>query len=339
MARKKLKQHSCANCGFEFSANSEHINYCPNCGQENHNPRFPLVHYAYELLEGFLHFDTKFLYSFKVLLLNPGKITHDYINNIRGRYSPPFRLFVFISIFALIVMGIFEKNLAISGYFGSYSAEAIQKNMTIGEIFDQSADSATDRILVAPFSWVLKNPEITNADLRKLKKSSPDSVGVWLTQNGYNNNPLTRFYALNKKLRISRNMTVPETTLMISGIFKWLFLMMIPINAFILFVLFYRKQLLYYDTLLYSIHFTSFFLVLYTILLLEVLWLSKGNENLLLILSSINLLLLVVYLSTSLKKVFAFNWISTVLRMFVACLLSFAVYQLVHYTISFNSGR
>jgi len=339
MVRKKLKQHSCANCGFEFSASSEHTNYCPNCGQENHNPRFPLIHYGYELLEGFLHFDTKFLYSFKVLLLNPGKITHDYINNIRGRYTPPFRLFIFISIFALLAINIFEKNLAKSGYFGSYSAEAIKKNLTIGEIFDQSADSATDHILVPPFSWVMKNPEITNTDLRELKKTSPDNVGAWLTNYGYDNNPLTRFYALNKKLRISRQMTVPEATLMISGIFKWLFLIMIPVTAFILFIIFYRKQLLYYDTLLYSVHFTSFFLILYSVFLMEVLWLLKVNEIILLILSVINLLWLAVYLAVSLKRVFGFSWIGTIPRMFMAFVISFAAFQLIHYTISFNSGK
>ena len=339
MARKKVKQHSCANCGFEFSANSEHINYCPNCGQENHNPRFPLIHYGYELLEGFLHVDAKFIYSFKILLLKPGKITHDYINNIRGRYTPPFRLFIFISIFALLAMNLFEENLAKSGYFGSYSAEAIQNNLTIGEMFDKSADSATDRILVPPFSWVMKNPEITNADLRELKKASPDSVGAWLNKYGYNNNLLTRFYALNKKLRISRHMTVHEVTLMVSGIFKWLFLIMIPVTAFILFIIFYRKGLLYYDTLLFSIHFTSFFLILFSVFLLEVLWLLKVNGILLLILSFINLLLLLVYLAVSLKKVFAHPWLSTILRMLLACIISFTAYQLIHYTISFNSGK
>lgn len=339
MARKKLKQHSCANCGFEFSANSEHTNFCPNCGQENHNPRFPLIHYGYELLEGLLHFDTKFLYSFKVLLFKPGRITHDYINNIRGRYTPPFRLFIFISIFSLLIMGLFENNLAKWGYFGSYSAEAIHKNLTISEIFDQSADSATDRILVPPFSWVMKNPGVTNADLRVLKKTPADSVGAWLTRYGYHNNPITRFYALNKKLRISRQMTVHEATLMISGIFKWLFLIMIPVSAFILFIIFYRKQLLFYDTLLYSIHFTSFFLILYSLFLLEVLWFLKLNQSVLLVLCVADLLILAIYLTVSLKKVFARSWLSTILRMILACIIAFTAYQLIHYTISYNSGK
>ena len=339
MAGKKLKQHSCANCGFEFSANSEHVNYCPHCGQENHNPRFPLVHYVYELLEGFLHFDTKFFYSFKVLLFKPGKITHDFINNIRGRYTPPFRLFIFISIFALIIMGIFEKNLAKSGYFGTNSDDVIQKNMTIGEIFDHAADSVKDQILIPPFSWVLKNPEITNANLRELKKAPSDSVGAWLTRYGYDNNLLTRFYALNKKLRISRQMTIAEVSVMVSGIFKWLFLIMIPVNAFILFLIFYKKQLFFYDTMLYSIHFTCFFLIIYSIFLLEVMFLAKLSQYLLLILILIDLLLLAVYLAVSLKKVFNFTWLSTLLRLLLVFIISFTAYQLIHYIISFNSGR
>lgn len=339
MARKKLKQHSCANCGFEFSASSEQINFCPNCGQENHNPRFPLIHYGYELMEGLLHFDTKFLYSFKVLLFKPGKMTYDYIRNVRGRYTPPFKLFIFISIFALIIINIFEDNLAKSGYFGMYTADETQKNLTISEMFDQSADSTTDQILIPPFSWVMKNPEVTNADLRELKKTSPDSVGYWLTKYGYDNNMLSRFYALNKKLRISRQMTIPEVTLMVSGIFKWLFLIMIPVNAFILFIVFYRKQLLYYDTLLFSIHFTCLFLIIYSVTLIEILLLTNESKIILLILLILNLLIILVYLAVSLKRVFRYNWISTSLRMFISCLFSFTVYQLLHYTISYNSGR
>jgi len=339
MAKKKVRQHTCANCGFEFSAKTGHINFCPQCGQDNHNPRFPLVHYGYELLEGFLHFDTKFLHSFKVLLFKPGKITRDYINNIRGRYTPPFRLFIFISIFALIVMGVFEKKLARSGYFGTNAAEAIHRNLTVGEIFDRSADTEKDRILIPPFSWVLKNPEVTNADLRELKKMPKDSVGYWLQKHGYGNDPLSRFYALNKKLRISRKMTVPEAAVMISSIFKWLFLIMIPVNAFIFFMIFYRRSQLFYDTLLFSIHFTSFFLVIYSLQLLELIWIPGAYAMLLTVLSVINLVLLIVHLAVSLKRVFVFNWLSTLFRMVIACLLSFAVYQFVHYLISYNSGK
>jgi hypothetical protein len=87
-----------------------------------------------------------------VLLFRPGKITLDYIQHIRGRYTPPLRLFIFISIFALLAMNVFEKHLAKSGYFGSYTSESKMENLTIGEMFDRSADDVKDHILVPPFS-------------------------------------------------------------------------------------------------------------------------------------------------------------------------------------------
>ena len=46
---------------------------------------------------------------------------------------------------------------------------------------------------------------------------------------------------------------------MVSGILNGFFLIMIPVNAFILYIICYRKNLFYYDTLIYSTHFTSFF--------------------------------------------------------------------------------
>jgi hypothetical protein len=338
MTKRKIKQHICPNCQFQFSTNSEHTNYCPNCGQENHNPRFPLVHYGYELLEGLLHFDTKFVYSLKILLFKPGKITFDYIHNIRGRYTPPFRMFIFLSIFGLLVMGLYETNLLGKGLFGK-PVDLKEKNMTIGEMFDKAKDSVTDNILVPPFSWVMSNPDVTNAELRKLKKIHKDSIGTWLSDHGYSNNVISRLFAVNKKIRISRQMTMPEAVTMVTGIFKWLFLIMIPINALICFIVFYRKGLFYYDAMLFSIHFGCFFLVLFPVMLLGILLLQSVSSLLTFIFACLIFLSLLVYLAVSMKKVFSFNWISTLIRMLVTCLLAFAVYQLVHYFISNHSGR
>ncbi len=338
MPHKKIKHHECANCKFQFSAHSEHTNYCPNCGQENHNPRFPLVHYGFELLEGLLHFDTKFFYSLKVLLFKPGKITADYIHNIRGRYTPPFRMFIFLSIFCLLVMGLYETDLQEKGLFGQAVA-AQDKKLTIGEMFDRSADSIRDYILIAPFSWVMSNPAVTNAELRSLKKISKDSIGNWLNNHGYANNVITRLFAENKKIRISRNMTMHEAVIMITGIFKWLFLIMIPIVALICFICFYRKGLFFYDTMLYAIHFGCFFLILFPVMLICLLLLQSFNPVLLIIIAWLILLSLITYLVISMKKVFGFGWISTLLRMSVTCVLILAIYQLVHYFISNHSGR
>lgn len=337
MPRKKVKQHVCANCNFQFSAGIEHTNFCPNCGQENHNPRFPLVHYGYELLEGFLHFDTKFFYSLKVLLFKPGKITFDYIKNIRGRYTPPFRMFIFMSIFGLLMMGIYETHLLKKGLFGETNI-AEKKNITIGEIFDKSEDSIEDHILAAPFTWIMKNPATTNAALRFLKKTPSDSIGDWLIKNGYQNNIVSRSFALNKKIRISRQMTVPEAVTMVTGIFKWLFLVMIPVNAIICFFIFYRRSLFFYDSMLFSLHFSCFFLVIFSLLLSASMFIEPLSTTAFYISGLVVFLLLFFYLYISMKKIFSFNWLSTLIRMVITCLLSFSVYQLIHTYISNHSG-
>ena len=100
---------------------------------ENHNPQFPLVRYGYEL-EAFLHFDTKFLYSFKILLFRPGQISLDYINNIRGRYTAFQAVYLHIH-FALLIIGVFEKQIAKSGYFGTNLEDTMSKDMTINPDF------------------------------------------------------------------------------------------------------------------------------------------------------------------------------------------------------------
>ncbi len=338
MSKKKVKQHECANCNFQFSSGSEHTNFCPNCGQENHNPRFPLVHYGYELLEGFLHFDTKFFYSLKILLFRPGKITFDYIHNIRGRYTPPFRMFIFLSIFCLLALGIYEADLQEKGLFGQ-AVTTQEENMTIGEIFDRSADSLKDHILVTPFSWVMNNPAVTNGDLRLLKKTTKDSIGNWLADHGYANNMITRLFAENKKIRISRQMTMHEAVTMVTGIFKWLFLIMIPIIALICFIVFYRKGLFFYDAMLYSIHFGCFFLIIFPAMLLCLLLFQSFATILLFIFLLLFLLSFLTYLAVSMKKVFGYNWISTLLRMLITCILTMTVFQLVHCFISNHSGR
>ena len=112
-----------------------------------------------------------------------------------------------------------------------------------------------------------------------------------------------------------------------------------PGECFSAFLIFYKKQLLFYDTMLYSIQFTSFFLIIYSLFLVEVMFLSKLSLTILIILVLIDLLLLAVYLAFSLKKVFNFSWIGTILRLLLAFMISFSVYQLIHYSISFNSGR
>ncbi len=92
--KKRRKVEICHNCHTILSLEN---NFCPHCGQENHDLKVPLGHLAFEVFEGFTHFDTKFYNTMRAIFLSPGKITKDFLEGRRGRYVPPVRLYFLIS--------------------------------------------------------------------------------------------------------------------------------------------------------------------------------------------------------------------------------------------------
>jgi len=89
---------TCSDCGQPISGN-----YCANCGQPTHVHR-TLLHLGEELLHGVLHFDARIWRTLPLLLLNPGKLTREWIFGKRTRYVSPLAIFlftVFLMFFAL----------------------------------------------------------------------------------------------------------------------------------------------------------------------------------------------------------------------------------------------
>lgn len=100
--KKRRKVEICHNCHTILSL--EH-NFCPQCGQENHDLKVPIGHLAFEVFEGFTHFDTKFYNTMQAIFLSPGKITKDFLEGRRGRYVPPIRLYFLISFIFFLGLG------------------------------------------------------------------------------------------------------------------------------------------------------------------------------------------------------------------------------------------
>lgn len=100
--KKRRKVEICHNCHTILSAEN---NFCPHCGQENHDLKVPIGHLAFEVFEGFTHFDTKFYNTMRAIFLSPGKITKDFLEGRRGRYVPPVRLYFLISFVFFLGLG------------------------------------------------------------------------------------------------------------------------------------------------------------------------------------------------------------------------------------------
>ncbi|MBP6391160.1 MAG: DUF3667 domain-containing protein [Flavobacteriales bacterium] len=104
MARKhRNKTLACPNCGTDLRKEFE---FCPQCGQENHDLRVPFKTFLYEFVENITHFDTKLWNTLKVLFTKPGQLTKDFVEGKRARYVHPARFYVFVSFIFFLLLSV-----------------------------------------------------------------------------------------------------------------------------------------------------------------------------------------------------------------------------------------
>jgi len=107
---KRLKgSPRCLNCGTELQGP-----FCYYCGQPDKNflRFFPVL--LRELMSDFLDLDSRMMRTLKPLLLHPGKLTRDYLDGRRFRYTPPLRLYIFASMaFFILAAMLAASNITI----------------------------------------------------------------------------------------------------------------------------------------------------------------------------------------------------------------------------------
>lgn len=94
------------NCGHPFSGQEK---FCPECGQANKG-NITFKNFIHEIFNGFFSFDAKFWNTIIPLLIKPGKVSKDYMQGKRHRYSNPFRFYLTVSILFFLILGM-SKNI------------------------------------------------------------------------------------------------------------------------------------------------------------------------------------------------------------------------------------
>lgn len=107
MSSKHRNKHQvCPNCQYQVGEQ----NFCPECGQENHDLNLPFGHLVLEGLENTFHFDTKLWTSLITVFTKPGQITKDFVEGKRARHIPPFRMYVLIAVVFFFVVNAFTDK-------------------------------------------------------------------------------------------------------------------------------------------------------------------------------------------------------------------------------------
>ena len=81
----------CANCGTPVQGA-----WCHACGQRAVAVHKSIVHLIGEAFEGLTHMDGRVLTTLRRLVIQPGRLTRDYLDGKRASQIPPFRLYLVV---------------------------------------------------------------------------------------------------------------------------------------------------------------------------------------------------------------------------------------------------
>ncbi|WP_321300248.1 DUF3667 domain-containing protein [Marinifilum fragile] len=104
---KRRVQHFegfCPNC--EFPVNGK---FCSNCGQSTKSFQRPFWTVVSESVGDALSVDNRLIHTLVPLFLKPGYLTREFIRGRRARYTPPFRLYLFLTFFAFLLLAYNHK--------------------------------------------------------------------------------------------------------------------------------------------------------------------------------------------------------------------------------------
>lgn len=90
---------NCLNCVTLLSGE-----FCHHCGQSAQSLRRPFWTLVSESLETFFSLDGRIAHTVPSLLLHPGRMTRNYLDGQRARFIPPFRLYVFASLIFFVLL-------------------------------------------------------------------------------------------------------------------------------------------------------------------------------------------------------------------------------------------
>ncbi|MBX0334413.1 DUF3667 domain-containing protein [Pontibacter sp. HSC-14F20] len=208
-----------------------------------------------EFFESTLHYDTKFWRTLKYLITRPGYLTEKFNLGQRASYVPPFRLYVFVSIFFFTTIALFASKGLVMG-----------NKVTIEEGLETTDPEVAARIMQAD-------------SLASVRARLATSDTASLIINEEVDNKFKRFL---KNEEQSRQKLLKNISFM-------MFVLM-PFFGFILY-LFHRSQRRnYVEHLMFSVHFHTFvFLLIMLSVLIEVVFSSIDTNVWVLLISTVYL--------------------------------------------------
>lgn len=337
MSHLKLRtEKNCLNCGTSITDR-----YCTHCGQENIEPKESLWHLFIHFFEDITHFDGKFFSTIKLLLLKPGFLTEAYMKGKRASYLNPIRMYLFVS-FLLFLVEFSLPNLITTHTSEHNNADRIQLHNDSNTVHndDRPIDTIA-RGVVRTNSGIEMNDDawINEVANNYQNVHEYDSVQKALPV-AQRDGKLSQFIARGVITFIKYGKEHPQTwaddfkSLFVHSIPKMLFTS-IPIFAFLLWMLYFRKRKDYYFVAhgIFTIHLYCAIFVL--LILFSPLTFLKGGSFVIAYLTFA--LLITVYRYIAMKRFYKQGHLKTILKFLLLSFFSTIVFLIIIVAFIFNT--
>ncbi|WP_291198591.1 DUF3667 domain-containing protein [Hyphomonas sp.] len=142
---------NCLNCGALLAGE-----FCHDCGQSALSIRRPFWSLVGESLETFFSIDGRIARTLPDLMLRPGRMTRAYLDGKRARFIPAFRLYVLASLIFFVLMPLITGQVTVN-FDGSPSMEEaraeVEKFFAEGEITEAEYQQALKVLEDVDAAW------------------------------------------------------------------------------------------------------------------------------------------------------------------------------------------
>lgn len=245
MSRNPIRvDKTCLNCYHVVEKR-----YCPNCGQENVEPRKTFYELFVHFIEDLTHYENSFWKTIRNLLFKPASLTKEYLSGKRMSYLAPFRLYIFISFVTFFLIAVLP---------GTDESNFVKVNETTEEV-DSRNQSQLDSIRTSRNTFEIMGLHSV-AQLDSLQRHAPADEKL----------PPPIYFVVKKMLIVAEKNTTDELLTefrysFISNFPKVLFIYM-PLFALVLWLFQNKKRFYYFDHGIFTLHYFSFLLLIYLVL-------------------------------------------------------------------------
>jgi len=310
---RTVENPDCLNCGTRLAGQ-----YCGQCGQRARSRLISLWELIRDAFGDLFELDSRLWRTLLPLLGRPGLLTHDYLQGRRARYMPPFRMYLVMSLLFFLV-AFFDPRESLSLLFEPQAAaepETAGLDESKGELEREIAGELHGEVTIGdeargtseseqPGNGVEAGGSATEPDAEDGQKDDCDAENFAFEGPGWLKRRLTPERLSRACTEVQRDDGSQLAGKVVDNIPAAL-IVLLPIMAFVLTLLYPLSRRYYVEHLLFFIHFHAFFFLL---LILQILFGRIAGwaglpESLAVLIIVISSFYIPVYLYVAMRRVY-----------------------------------